>query len=146
MSFTDRPTVHVRGTEDLLALIPFLLGFRPETSLVLLAVDGDGGGIAMLARLDLPTAAEPLGPVRAALDLVIAKLTTLGGISVVLVGYGLAERVEPTVAAASDALQAAGVPIRDALRVAGGRFWRLRGTDPLTDSAACPPEGVAVEP
>jgi len=87
MSFTDRPTVHVRGTEDLLALIPFLLGFHPETSLVLLAVDDDGGGgIAMLARLDLPTAEEPLGPVRAALDLVIAKLTTLGGICVVLVG------------------------------------------------------------
>src|SRR6266704_3427291 len=141
MSFTDRPTVHVRGTEDLLALIPFLLGFHPETSLVLLAVDDDGGGgIAMLARLDLPTAEEPLGPVRAALDLVIAKLTTLGGISVVLVGYGLAERVEPTVAVASDALQAAGVPIRDALRVAGGRFWRLRGTDPSTDAAACPPD------
>jgi len=145
MSFTDRPTVHVRGTEDLLALIPFLLGFHPETSLVLLAV-GERGGITMVARLDLPTADEPLGPVRAALDLVIAKLTTLGGISVVLVGYGLAERVEPTVAAASDALQAAGVPIRDALRVAGGRFWRLRGTDPSTDAAACPPEGVAFEP
>src|SRR5207248_28578 len=66
-------------------------------------------------------------------------------ISVVLVGYGLAERVEPTVAAARDALRAAGVPIRDALRVAGGRFWRLPGTDPLTDPVAGPPEGVAFE-
>ena len=119
MSFTDRPAVHVRGTEDLLALIPFLLGFHPDTSMVLLAVDNGSGGIAMAARLDLPTAEQPLGPVRAALDLVVAKLTALGGISVVLAGYGPADRVEPMVTAVAEALQAAGIPIRDALRVAG---------------------------
>jgi hypothetical protein len=146
MSSTDRPTVHIRGTEDLLALIPFLLGFQPDTSLVLLAVDDASGGIAMGARLDLPSADQPLGPVRAALDFVVAKLTARDGISVVLAGYGPTDRVQPTVNAAADAVQAAGIPIRDALRVAGGRFWRLRGTDPSTDPAGCPPEGVAFEP
>jgi hypothetical protein len=146
MSSTDRPTVRVRTTEDMLALIPFLLGFQPDTSLVLLAVDDRSGGIVTVARLDLPTAEQPLGPVHAALDLVIAKLTTRGGISVVLAGYGPADRVEPTVSTASDALQAAGIPIRDALRVADGRFWRLRCADPMTDPVACPPDGVAFEP
>jgi hypothetical protein len=146
MSSTDRPTVRVHTTEDMLALIPFLLGFQPDTSLVLLAVDERSGGIAMAARLDLPTAEQPLGQVHAALDLVIAKLATGGGISVVLAGYGPADRVEPMVTAASDALQAAGIPIRDALRVADGRFWRLRCADPMTDPVACPPDGVAFEP
>jgi len=80
--------------------------------------------------------------VHAALDLVIAKLTTRGGISVVLAGYGPADRVEPTVTAAAEALQAAGIPIRDALRVADGRFWWPR----CADAAACPPDGVPFEP
>ena len=146
MSSTDRPTVRVHGTEDLLALIPFLLGFQPDTSLVLLAVDDRNGGIVTVARLDLPTADQPLDPAHAALNLVIAKLTTRGGISVVLAGYGPADRVEPMVSTASDALQAAGIPIRDALRVADSRFWRLRGADSMTDPAACPPDGVAFEP
>jgi hypothetical protein len=158
MSSTDRPTIHIRGTEDLLALIPFLLGFQPDTSLVLIAVDDVSGGIAMGARLDLPSADQPLGPVRAALDLVLAKLTARDGISVVLAGYGPTDRVEPTVSAAADAVQAAGIPIRDALRVADGRFWRLRcpdpmpdpvtnpWTDPSTGPAGCPPGGVAFEP
>ena len=38
MNSTDRSTVRVRTTTDLLALIPFLLGFQPTASLVLLAV------------------------------------------------------------------------------------------------------------
>jgi len=142
MSSTDRPTVRVRGTKDMLAVIPFLLGFQPDASLVLLAVDDGSGGVVTGARLDLPTADQPLGRVRAALDLVIAKLTTRGGISVVLAGYGPADRVEPTVTTAAEALQAAGIPIRDALRVADGRFWRLRCADP----AACPPHGIPFEP
>jgi len=142
MSSTDRPAVRVRGTENLLALIPFLLGFQPDTSLVLLAVDDGSGGIVTGARLDLPAADQPLGPVHAALDLVISKLTTRGGLSVVLAGYGPADRVEPMVIAAAEALLAAGIPISDALRVADGRFWRLRCADP----AACPPHGVPFEP
>jgi Domain of unknown function (DUF4192) len=142
MSSTDRPTVRVHGTENLLALIPFLLGFQPDTSLVLLAVHDGSGGIVTGARLDLPTADQPLGPVHAALDLVIAKLTTREGISVMLAGYGPADRVEPMVTAAAKALLAAGIPISDALRVADGRFWRLRCADP----AACPPHGVPFEP
>jgi len=108
----------------------------------LLAVDDGSGGIVTGARLDLPTADQPLGPVHAALDLVIAKLTTREGISVVLAGYGPADRVEPMVTAAAEALLAAGIPISDALRVADGRFWRLRCADP----AACPPHGVPFEP
>jgi hypothetical protein len=146
MSFTDRPAVHVRGTKDLLALIPFLLGFHPDTSMVLLAVDNGSGGIALAARLDLPTAEQPLGPVRAALDLVVTKLTALGGISVVLAGYGPADRVEPMVTAAAEALHASDIPIREALRVAGGRFWRLQATDPTPDPAPYSPDGVAFEP
>ena len=38
MASTDRPTIHIHSTEDLLALIPFILGFQPDASLVLVAM------------------------------------------------------------------------------------------------------------
>ncbi len=54
----ERITVRVTSTTDLLALIPYLLGFQPESSLVLVAITDDGR-LRNAARLDLPTATAP---------------------------------------------------------------------------------------
>jgi hypothetical protein len=141
MSSDPRPALRVRDTEDVLALIPFLLGFQPEASLVFVALDDAIDGILSGARLDLPTVDEPTAAAHAALDKAIARLGTRRGISVVLAGYGSAERVEPMVAAARDALRGAGIGLREALRVADGRFWRLHDTDPVSG----PADGVAFD-
>jgi Domain of unknown function (DUF4192) len=45
-------TLRVSTPEDLLALIPWVLGFHPEESLVLVVVSGGGGNLH--ARVDLP--------------------------------------------------------------------------------------------
>lgn len=142
MSPDRRPALRVRGTEDVLALIPLVLGFQPEASLVLVTVDDATDGVLTGARLDLPGADEPTTPVRAALDQVIAVLGAGGGVSIVLAGYGPAERVEPIVATAREILHAAGIALREALRVADGRFWRLPDTGPT----AYPPDGVPFDP
>ena len=146
MSPDSRPTIRVHGTEDVLALIPFLLGFQPEASLVVVALDDAGDGILTGARLDLPTTGEPTAPAHAALDQVIASLGTRRGSTVVLAGYGAAEHVEPMVATARDALRAIGLPLREALRVADGRFWRLHDTDPASRPADGVPFGTATSP
>src|SRR6476620_10023814 len=49
----------VRRTEDLLAIVPYLLGFPPEESLVIVLVAG--GRVALTARLDLPDASSAAG-------------------------------------------------------------------------------------
>ena len=141
MTFTNRPTVRINSITDLLALIPYLLGFHPVSSLVLMAIDDDGR-ILIAGRLDLPTPGEPPGPLHTALDKAAAKINTHGGAGVVLAGYGPAEQVELAVTAATGALHSVGIPIRAALRVAEGRFWRLDCDDPV----GCPPQGTPFDP
>jgi hypothetical protein len=143
MASTDRPTIHIHNTEDLLALIPFILGFQPDASLVLVAMDPmDRGGVPFAARMSLPTTPESAAALPAALDVVTANLTARHGISVVLVGYGPTDPVGKAVAAATDAMQHAGIPIRETLRVADGRFWRLDSTEPASGTV----DGTAFDP
>jgi hypothetical protein len=109
MTFTDRPTLRINSTNDLLALLPFLLGF-PESSLVV--VGPAESGIPIAARLTLPAAAEPSGPFDAVLHSAVAELATLPNASVVLVGYAPADQVEP-----ADLRRRAVTP---------GGWWQLR--------------------
>jgi hypothetical protein len=164
MASTDRPTIHIHSTEDLLALIPFILGFHPDSSLVLVAMNRYG--VPFTARMSLPTTPETAAALSASLDTVTANLPPRdrvtddgtgpsagggsgrvgegdsGDVNVTLVGYGPADPVQKAVAAAIDALQHAGIPIRETLRVADGRFWRLDGTEP----ASGPVDGTAFDP
>ena len=55
----------IRGPGDLVVATPYLLGFRPESSLVLLATGGPRRQTRMTARVDLPPESAPaaeLGP------------------------------------------------------------------------------------
>jgi hypothetical protein len=138
--------MRIHSTEDLLAVIPFLLGFRPDNSLVLLVVDESTGSIVTAARLDLPVNDEPVDGFRAVLDRTIATLATRSSAGVVLAGYGPADRVEPAVATAIDAAHAAGVPVHDALRVTDGRFWRLPHAERLTEPATVTGPAASTNP
>ncbi len=140
MTFTDPSTLHVRSTTDLLTLIPFLLGFHPESSLVLVVRDGEGR-LILAGRTDLPTTDDQRGRLSTSVNQVAARLSAHPRASAVLAGYGPAPDVEPAVHAATGALHDAGIPVREALRVADGRFWRLD-----SDEQERPPEGIPFDP
>lgn len=55
----QRPRVRLQNFDDALGLIPHLLGFHPEESLVVLVMDG--GRLSLTARLSLADAASPDG-------------------------------------------------------------------------------------
>lgn len=55
----QRPRLRLQNFDDALGLIPHLLGFHPEESLVVLVMDG--GRLSLTARLDLADAAWPDG-------------------------------------------------------------------------------------
>ncbi|MEV6923959.1 DUF4192 domain-containing protein [Dactylosporangium sp. NPDC051485] len=141
MTSTDRPTVRITGPADLLALIPFGLGYQPHSSLVLIVLH-ETSGIRFGASLSLPGTDEDLQPLRAGLDQVTAKIDSEPGVYVTLAGYGPAEPVQRAVSVATQALHAAGVPTGAVLRVADGRFWHLDCDDP----DCCPPEGTSFDP
>ncbi len=147
---------------DLLAAVPYLLGFHPSESLVVIGLRGQV--LAITARIDLPEplpsgtdehghppdpAARPasspdlpggqLGELGEQLGQHLAEVVARHAVTeVMLVGYGPDDRVAPATAAVRHAVLRRGTPIRDALRVDAGRYWSYV----CPDRTCCPPEGV----
>jgi hypothetical protein len=122
--------LRVRRPEDLLALVPYLLGFPPEESLVLVLVAD--GRVILTARQDLPepSVAAEVGEHMAALS------RQHGADRAVLIAYGedrdAAQRV---LAAILDRLD--GRLGAEAIYADRARWWSLACTQDC-----CPPEGT----
>jgi hypothetical protein len=122
-------TLRLRSPADVVCAIPYLIGFHPADSVVVLACDNGRGAYAV--RLDL-TAQDAL--LEHITDLVARRRPE----GVIVVGYGPADRVTPMVDRVRDRLDASGVRLREALRVEAGRFWSYL----CSDRACCPAEGT----
>ena len=120
----------LRSVDDLLAVVPYLLGFHPADSAVVLGVRDDR--IIFQARGDLPAPADVPRLARYYADLVARQHPT----GALVVGYGDGSAVTPIVCALGAAMDARGIRLLDAVRVADGRYWSYVCTDP----ACCPPE------
>jgi hypothetical protein len=130
------PVLQLRSPQDVIAAVPYLLGFHPSDSLVAVGADGPQGTCAM--RLDLPSNDGEPEHVTDAAEHLAALLSQHRFRHAVLVGYGAPERVAAIMASARDALTAAGVEVLETLRVEGGRFWSCDCSVP----ECCPPEGT----
>ncbi|GAA4731728.1 DUF4192 domain-containing protein [Phytohabitans rumicis] len=113
---------------DLLALVPYLLGFHPHQSLVALGFTDDE--LVVATRGDLPTQDDPAN----AVDLLIGQMTRLVTNSrcttVHLFGYGSPDLVEPVLRAAADGFADAGLEVIDLVRVTSDRYFSLRSPGP----------------
>lgn len=123
----------LREPADLLAIVPYLLGFHPRDSLVLVGVRR--GVVAFQARTDLPAAPGTESALAGHLLEVVARQ---GVDAVLLVGYGPAGRVDPLVGAVRRACAARGLTVPGALRAHQGRFWSYGCADPH----CCPADGT----
>jgi hypothetical protein len=137
----DPYTVRIDSPAELLAMVPYLLGFHPRSSLVVVTMADTT--VLNAARLDLPTTAEQMRCMTAALTQVAATLHRHGATSAILIVYGTVEQAAPSVRAATTALTAAPIPVVKTLRVDAGRYWSngddsALGTpfDPTTSVAA----------
>lgn len=128
----DRALTSLRTLGDLLAVVPYLLGFHPADSLVLIALRDRQ--IVFQVRVDLPEPAEATDLARHLAGLAERNSAT----SAVLLGYGTGTRVTPVALALPPALESRGVALLDALRVTDGRYWSYLCTEPT----CCPPEGT----
>lgn len=124
----------IRSLPDAIAAVPYLLGFHPSDSVV---VVGFGGPHNMCAvRVDSPPP-DAMDAASRTAEQVTAMLDPGGFHGALVLGYGDHARVAPTVAAIVEALPAAGLAVADAARVADGRWWSLLCEVP----ACCPPGG-----
>ena len=125
----------------LLTLVPHLLGFVPEASLVVIGVAPPRDRIRVTLRYDLPEPPEPdlLADIVAhAVGVLRAQRLT----AAVAVAYGPETLVTPVADELRDAAWQAGIDLREFLRLQDGRYWPyLCGNE-----ACCPAAGVPFEP
>lgn len=134
----DEPRPRLRRPEDVLAAVPYVLGFHPADSAVVLGIAG--GQLTFAVRADLPPAGEPADALADHLATVVARQ---GVRAAVLVGYGPARRVEPVLAAVRAALP---IDVYDVLRVTEGRYWSYTCANPECCHPAGTPFDVSSSP
>ncbi len=120
---------------DLLAAIPFLIGYHPQNSLVLVSLKSDAVGMAM--RVDLPSdiAIESY-------DLLASHFVREEAEAALIVAYADRSSADPesVLINVSAALVRAGIDIKESLIVRDNRFRSML----CTDVACCPPEGTQI--
>ncbi len=125
--------VRVGDPADLLALVPYLLGFHPQQSVVAVLIRS--GQVMLTARIDLPPAAR-LG----ALAHELRRLATQHrAAELVLISYSTADADgRSQLSVLVDGLR--DLDVSDAILVDGDRWWSL-----LCTGACCPPQGRPYE-
>ena len=135
---TPECAMKVRSDADLLAAIPYMLGFHPSDSLVVVAFRGRA--VMFGARQDLvPDDDEHAEAAAGQLAEVVLRQDVDGAM---IIGYGRRDRVTPTVRRAARALRRVEVPVVDELWVSGGRYRSYR----CEERGCCDPEGHPYRP
>ena len=118
----QRPAVRIDSVAGLLAVIPHLLGFTPRDSLVVLGGKPPHGRVEVAFRYDLPD--PPSTDTAAGIAAHPAQnLSTHHLPTGIVAGYGPGRLVTPLADAIRQALPAAGIDVRDMLRIQDGRYW-----------------------
>ena len=120
---------------DLLAAIPFLIGYHPQDSLVLVALKDEAVGMAM--RVDMPSDLQASG-----YDLLASHFLRDEADGAFVVAYVGAGAVDPenVLINTSAALVRAGIDVKESLIVRDNRFRSML----CSDLICCPPEGSVV--
>jgi hypothetical protein len=154
MTSTDTPRIRVSRPGELIETIPYLLGFHPKESLVLLGFNKRatsrtrGSEVQIAIRVDLPDC----DPSAADFSPVISALLQVKSTEAVPVIYAESPEVDGAPADPRDcwaelarsicaALNAAGIAAIDALAVSETHWWSLMCRVPT----CCPPEGTVRE-
>ncbi|MFV2119352.1 DUF4192 domain-containing protein, partial [Streptomyces sp. Act-28] len=153
--FTDEPRITLRGPAELADALPYLIGFHPTDSVVLLALHGEHGRFGGRLRLGIPRSPHEWAPVADQLaECLIEGCERRGsrpdGIVVFLCrdpaegesGRRVMERLRPFAQKLRTACGALDVPVYEALCLSDGRFWSYC----CPDSDCCPPDGTALAP
>ena len=139
----ERTFVAVQGPGDLVAAVPYLVGFEPVHSVVVVSLRGARRRCGLVARVDLPSPHQ----VAACADGLVSYVLSDGPREVVVLVYDdrpwRAGRrpYGPLVDALERRFATAGVGLKDALYVTSERFWSYTCDNPR----CCPPDGTPLD-
>ncbi|GLH95179.1 DUF4192 domain-containing protein [Phytohabitans aurantiacus] len=123
------PTMSLRSPADMIAAIPYLLGFHPTESMVVVGMRDQRIEFAARGDLDAPPGS---------VDYYTAVVLRQDVEAVAVLGYGPADLVDGPVKETSAALEEHGLTLIEALRVSDDRYWSYLCANP----ECCPPDGV----
>ncbi|MBV9024847.1 MAG: DUF4192 domain-containing protein [Streptomycetaceae bacterium] len=146
---SEETQVTLRGPADLADALPYLMGFHPDDSIVMIALHGARGRFGGRLRLGIPATTDEWPDVAAQLaDCLIQSSGRRGrpdGIAVYLCQDPLGnetpvqamERLRPLAQHLRTACGSLDVPVVEALCISAGRWWSYC----CPDTDCCPPEG-----
>ena len=133
----ERLPVRIGSPAQILAAVPYLLGFHPDHSLVVIGARPPRDRVHVTFRYDLPDPPESAYTSEIAAH-AVAVLTRQQVTIAILAGYGPRRLVTPVASQLRARLAGAGIEVREMLRAEDGRYWSYLCTDP----ACCPPDGL----
>jgi hypothetical protein len=124
----------------ILAVIPHLLGFEPESSFVVVGISPDTGRVEVTLRYDLP---DPSCDETAACiaEHAVTILASQRLTATLAAGYGPDDLVRPLARALLKEAPSYEVSVQDVLRLHNGRYWSYT----CTNITCCPPAGTPVD-
>ncbi|BCY15584.1 DUF4192 domain-containing protein [Actinoplanes sp. L3-i22] len=137
---TANCSLAVRTPADLIAIVPFVLGYHPHHSVATVGLIGSRIEFAVCHDLPPPDWTE--ADVRVAANEVAAAVARQRSKLVAIVGYGPPPRVLPAVLRSAEAVRGRGLEVLDVMRVSDDRWWSYLCSDP----SCCPPEGTPCLP
>jgi len=139
------PELVIVGPDSIVAALPYIIGFTPHDSLVVMWMRA--GCVRLTMRLDLPPiGASPLGWIDAVMehrgthDEVIVCIVPSNDEGARTPNGNL--RAHDLIDGLLLRLQAQSCPIRDCLLIVGDRWWSFLCAEP----ECCPPDGTEVDP
>ncbi|WP_345983328.1 DUF4192 domain-containing protein [Streptomyces sp. DSS69] len=146
----DGRQITLRGPAELADALPYLMGFHPDDSVVMVALHGGQGRFGGRLRVGIPQAPGEWGPVAEHLaeSLITGSERRGGRPDAILIflcqdspdgrsGRPAMERLRPLAQHLRTACGALDVPVLEALCISDGRYWSYC----CPDSRCCPPEG-----
>ena len=146
----DECRVSLRSTAELADALPYLMGFHPDDSIVLVALHGSRGRFGGRIRFGIPEnpAEWPTVARHLAADLAATGTARGGTPDAALVylcqdpspghtGRHVRERLRPLAEHLRAACDRLGMPAREALCISGGRYWSYC----CPDDRCCPEDG-----
>ncbi len=124
--------ITLRGPGDVLAVLPYQLGYHPRDSIV--AISLRGRRVGLVVRTDLP----PDGEAESTVAGLVEPLVRDGATSVLLVGYeDEADASSPALVALVEQVEQRGIDVVDVVVVRDGRRY-----SPICSEPCCPPDGI----
>jgi Domain of unknown function (DUF4192) len=137
-----KPHVRLRSPSDIVDAVPYLVGFQPADSLVVLSLRGERSRLGLTARVDLPAASSAKACARE----FVGYLKRDHAARAIVVFYPPSggptyPSLRPLAGALTKQLERARIEVAEVLCVCDGRWWSMY----CADADCCPPDGTPVD-